>query len=57
MELLDFAVQLAKLAFYSSAPGASALGYPGANVGYVHDADFSYGRAMSAELTPDGNLD
>lgn len=53
---LDFAVQLAKLAFYSTHEGGKTVGYPGANGGYVNDRDFSFGKAMSREITPDGNL-
>jgi hypothetical protein len=51
-----FAVQLAKLAYYASAEAGAHLGYPGANTGYVDDADFSFGRAMAREITTDGNL-
>ena len=56
VELLDFAVQLAKLAFYSSPDGAATLGYPGPNAGYVNDPDFSYRQPMSDEITEDGNF-
>jgi hypothetical protein len=56
LAILTFAVQLAKLAFYSSREAGVYLGYPGANQGYVHDADFSFRRAMSREITEDGNL-
>jgi hypothetical protein len=55
-EPLDFAVQLAKLAYYSSPGAAQRLGYPGANPGYVHDPDFSFNRPMTREITSDGNL-
>jgi hypothetical protein len=47
---LEFAVQLAKVAYYSSAPAAQALGYPGANAGYRDDADFSFDRPMAKPL-------
>lgn len=53
---MDFAIQLAKLAFYSSREAADYLGYPGANPGYVNDANFSFGVAMATEITSDGNL-
>lgn len=56
LDLLDFAVQLAKLAFFSTAAAGCWLGYPGANAGYVDDPDFSYGVALADELTTDGNL-
>jgi hypothetical protein len=54
--LLGFAVQLAKLAYFSSRPAADHLGYPGPNPGYVDHEDFTFGRAMATEITPDGNL-
>lgn len=50
-----FAVQLAKLAYFASPEAGAHLGYPGANTGYVDDADFSFGRAMATEITTDGN--
>jgi len=54
---LDFAVTLAKLAHYSADEAGVALGYPGANPGYVNDADFSFRRPMAREITgPGGNL-
>jgi len=53
---VEFAVELAKLAFYSSADAGPYLGYPGANAGYVGDPDFTFGVAMSKEITTDGNL-
>jgi hypothetical protein len=53
---LEFAVQLAKLAFYSSEEGGRSLGYPGPNGGYRNDADFSFGVAIGREITTDGNL-
>ena len=54
-DLLEFAIQLAKLAYFSSRDAGVHLGYPGANPGYLRDADFSFGRAMARELTVDGN--
>lgn len=53
---MEFAVQLAKLAFYSSDVAAEYLGYPGANAGYYADADFTFGVALATEITDDGNL-
>jgi hypothetical protein len=53
---LEFGIQLAKLAFYSSQEAGRAIGYPGPNPGYVRDPDFSFGRAMAREITRDGNL-
>ena len=52
----EFAVQLAKLAYFSSPGAHQHLGYPGPNAGYVNDVDFSFGVAMAQELTEDGNL-
>ncbi|MCK6527041.1 hypothetical protein L6R50_05575 [Myxococcota bacterium] len=54
---MGFAVQLAKLAFFASAGAACHLGYPGANPGYLTDPAFTFGEAMSTEITADGNLD
>jgi hypothetical protein len=56
IEIIDFAVELVRLAFYSSPVAGDHLGYPGANAGYVHHPDFSFGVAMATEITPDGNL-
>jgi hypothetical protein len=53
---VEFAVELAKLAFYSSADAGKYLGYPGANRGFINDPDFTFGVAMSKEITSDGNL-
>jgi hypothetical protein len=53
--VFEFAVQLAKLAYYASAEAGAHLGYPGANAGYVDDADFSFGVALAREITTDGN--
>jgi hypothetical protein len=54
---MEFAVQLAKLAFFSSQGGMTSLGYPGANDGYKDDPEFSFGVALTNEITSDGNLD
>jgi hypothetical protein len=53
---LELAVQLVKLAYYSSDGAADWLGYPGANAGYVNHPDFSFGRAMAREISADGNV-
>jgi hypothetical protein len=53
--LSEFAVQMAKLAYYSSPGAAAALGYPGANPGYRGDPDFSFGAPLAVEITEDGN--
>ena len=53
--LMEFAIQLARLAFFSSDGAGRALGYPGANPGYRNDPNFSFGVATCTELTTDGN--
>ncbi len=53
--VLEFAVQLAKLAHYASPVAGAELGYPGPNPGYVHDANFTFDDAITSELTVDGN--
>lgn len=55
LELMDFAVQMAKLAYYSSPAAGCHLGYPGPNPGYVDDPDFSFGVPLATEITDDGN--
>jgi hypothetical protein len=54
---MEFAVQLAKLAYFSSAGAMVSLGYPGANNGYRDDPDFTFGQPLATEITRDGNLD
>ena len=54
---MEFAVQLAKLAYFTSAGAQAGLGYPGANAGYLNDPDFSFGTPLTREITRDGNLD
>jgi hypothetical protein len=54
---MEFAVQLAKLAFFSSQGGMASLGYPGANPGYINDPDFGFDMPLTTEITKDGNLD
>lgn len=56
VDVFEFAVLLAKLAYFSSAEAGAHLGYPGANPGWVHDPDFTFGRPMASEITTDGNL-
>ncbi len=56
IEQLQFAVTLAKLAYFSSDGAARHLGYPGANSGYVDDPLFSFNLALTREITSDGNL-
>jgi hypothetical protein len=55
VDLMYFAIELAKLAHYSSTEAGTALGYPGANPGYWNDPDFSFSRPMAREITVDGN--
>lgn len=57
LDILDFAIQLAKLAFYASPEAAVYLGYPGPNSGYLSSPDFSFNKPMSREITTDGNYD
>jgi hypothetical protein len=54
-DLIQFAIQLGKLAFYSSAEAGTYLGYPGPNTGYWADGNFSFGIPLSREITKDGN--
>ena len=56
IEVFEFAVLLAKLAYFSSAEAGAHLGYPGANPGWVHDPDFTFAQPMATEITTDGNL-
>jgi hypothetical protein len=56
VDLVEFAVQLAKLAYYVSEPAEHVLGFPGPNPGYVDDPDFSFGVPLATEITGDGNL-
>lgn len=54
-EMTEFAIQLARLAFYASEGAAEYLGYPGANPGYRNHPDFTFGVALAEEITEDGN--
>jgi hypothetical protein len=56
-DLMEFAIQLAKLAFYSSDGAGAYLGYPGPNTGYWADADFTFGIPLATEMTKNGNPD
>ncbi len=56
LDLMEFAVQLAKLAYFSSEGAACHLGYPGANPGYFDDPDFSFDKSLATEITKDGNF-
>lgn len=44
---MGFAIQLGKIAFFSSDEGGRPLGYQGPNFGYANDDDFSFRRAMA----------
>ncbi len=44
---LDFALQLAKVAYYSAPETAAFFGYPGPNHGYLADDNFSFRRPMA----------
>lgn len=55
-ESMEFAITLAKLAYYSSAGAAEILGYPGANPGYYNDPDVSFRLPLATEITGDGNF-
>lgn len=47
---VEFAIQLAKVAYYASEPAHRHLGYPGANAGYIDHPSFSFRRQMSEPL-------
>jgi hypothetical protein len=47
---LSFAVQLAKVSYYASAEASAHLGYPGANTGYMNDANFGFRQPMADPL-------
>lgn len=53
---MEFAVQLAKLAYFSQIETHDYLGYPGANNGYWSDPNLFFGVAMATEITEDGNM-
>lgn len=46
----EFAIQIAKLAYYASDEAAAHLGYPGANAGYINHPQFSFRKEMSKPL-------
>lgn len=56
IEIFGFAIQLVRLAFYSSEIAAYQLRYPGANSGYATHPNFSFRRPMAQEISTDGNL-
>lgn len=54
----EFAVQLVRLGYFASAVAARHLGYPGPNLGYRSDPDFSFGPeplAREVTLATEGN--
>ncbi len=55
LDLVELAIQLAKLAWFATETAGCVLGYPGANPGWIDDEDFSFGVAMAVEITVDGN--
>lgn len=57
VDAMEFAIQLAKLAYFASPEAGKHLGYPGANGGYLRDPTLSFRRPMARELTRDGNYD
>ncbi len=58
IDQIEFAIELAKVAYFSSPAAQVHFGYPGANTGYLHDEDFSFRREMSKPhpKTERGNL-
>ncbi len=59
LPLMRLAYRFIRSAFYAAnynMVGAKHFGWPGPNLGYVEHADFTFGRAVSKELTKDGNL-
>lgn len=56
IEQMEFAVQLAKLGFFSSKAASCHLGYPGPNPGYVEHPLFSFAAPLTREITSDGNF-
>ncbi len=54
LPILDLAVELAKLATYSTVEAGRALGYPGANGGYINDSNYSFRLPLTKELFPNG---
>ncbi|MBT3224276.1 MAG: hypothetical protein HN348_34845 [Proteobacteria bacterium] len=55
LDLMELAIQLVKLATFSSEGSTCHLGYPGPNAGYFDDPHFTFGEAMATEVTSDGN--
>ncbi len=57
--LLSYAFRFFRAVHYAGLyndVGPRSLGFPGGNLGYVDDPDFTFGRPMCAERTPDGNM-
>ena len=57
--LLSYAFRFFRAAHYAGMyndVGPRSLGYPGGNLGYIDDDDFSFGEAVCREKTSDGNM-
>lgn len=55
---MSFAVQMAKLATYTTPQAQAHLGYPGPNPGYAKDPNFTFGEALAKPhpAAVEGNL-
>ena len=56
---LSYAFRFFRAAHYGGLyndAGPRSLGYPGGNLGYIDDADFSFRRPIGSERTKDGNM-
>ena len=59
LPLMRLAYRFIRSAFYAAnynMVGAKHFGWPGPNLGYAEHKDFTFGKAVSKELTKDGNL-
>ena len=59
LPLMRLAYRFIRSAFYAAnynMVGAQHFGWPGPNLGYTEHADFTFNKAVSKELTKDGNL-
>ena len=59
LPLIRLAYRFIRSTFYASTynmVGAAHLNWPGPNLGYTEHPDFTFGKAVSRELTRDGNL-
>lgn len=59
LPLIRLAYRFIRSAFYASTynyRGGNYLRWPGPNLGYTDHPEFSFGKAVSKELTRDGNL-